>query len=86
MTIIEALTDPRVLRGDMWARPIGLKTQAVGVHQGRTQPRFGVFPCMFPSSSTWTPYVSDFTAAWEIVSPDVVNDEYPGSGPVRVGP
>jgi len=75
VTIIEALTDPRVLSGDMWARPVGWKGQAVGIYTGSTLNRYHVYPSLFPSTSHWTPYVSDFTADWEIVSPDAVNGE-----------
>lgn len=78
MTLLECLTDPRVLSGELWFRPVGdMYAYAVDCWRCgelRGDPEIKRVPTARGGESWLTNQVALLTGEWEIVSPDVVND------------
>ncbi len=78
MTIIEALSDPRFVSGEMWARPVCLRGK--GKAYAKDPDGFGAdgIPELVPRRSNpvpWKPRIGWILDSWELVTPDQVLGE-----------
>ena len=81
MSVAECMADPRVLSGEMWARPVGARMHAYTVRDNRVE----LVPGLRGGTSRLSFAPAELSGPWELVDPDAVVAEG-GLGPAEGEP